>query len=156
MGFLLWETRDELGEQLWIWTFFFSSEMKKVFSRSILTSSTLPGPIKVIAVKTSSCYFSSILFHFLCGPSQQKECPISSCGGWVGAIISLLPERAMETSICHSEEKRSMHQYYYCTQWWPVGPCDWIYELIWITKEWRVNAIQRLMYIIKSLMYILQ
>lgn len=56
---------------------------EKVFLRSILSTWTLPGPIKNIAVMASSCYFSSILFHFLCGSSQQEECPISSCGGWV-------------------------------------------------------------------------
>lgn len=141
MGFLLWE---KIILQRWTqWAavnmdILYSSEMKKVFLRSILTSWTLPGPIKVIAVKTSSCYFTSILFHFLCGPSQQKECPISSCGGWVGEMPGqLFPSLRrlwvnILTNIIYLTVK--ILPLYIVGQFRQIHPFLWFYSLIWITK----------------------
>lgn len=75
------------------------SENKKAFLPSILPVWTTPGPITASAVTAGSCYFWSMSFHFLCSQSQQQECPISSCGGWMGredagSIISPLKKRA--------------------------------------------------------------
>lgn len=81
----IFQTWDKLSKQCWSWSFFTARRQKgiSVFHPPSSTTSTLPGPIKAIAVMTSSCYFWSILFHFLCGPSQQEECPISFPSGGV-------------------------------------------------------------------------
>lgn len=104
MGFVLkyilqtWDTVSSSDCDWW-----FQHRDKKVFLCFILYRH---HSNVVWANKSQRCddllllFLKYILFHFLCGPSQQEECPISSCSGGAvkvptGLFVPLRTKRAM-------------------------------------------------------------